>query len=216
MGFLMYLTSSNNATISLSGDDNTLLAVQKQTQSNVWVAPAGDLSRARQITFGSPGRNDGADGLDWTPEGRIVYTAVADEGKTIWTMDADGAGQKQLIPGGGLNTGPSVTGDGRYLVFQSNRGGHFAVWRANLDGGGMTRLTGEGVALQPHATPDGRWVIYTSGPESAGGVWRVSVDGGEPMRLTEKSWAGLASHPTAGSSPGLTTWTGKRSWQSYP
>jgi Tol biopolymer transport system component len=94
-----------------------------------------------------------------------------------------------------MNTGPSVTGDGRYLVFQSNRGGHFAVWRANSDGGGITRLTGEGVAAQPHVTPDGRWVVYTSGPEGAGGLWRVSVDGGEPLRLTEKKLGGAHISP---------------------
>ncbi|MCA1593260.1 MAG: winged helix-turn-helix domain-containing protein [Acidobacteria bacterium] len=179
-----------NTTISSSSDDNTLLAVQKQTQSNVWVAPAEDLSRARQVTFGSLGRNDGWDGLDWTPEGKIIYTAVADRGKTIWTMDADGSHQKQMIPDGGMSTNPSVTDDGRYMVFQSNRSGHFAVWRANLDGSEMTQLTGDGIAAQPHIAPDGKWIVYISNPENPGGLWRVSVDGGEPLRLTEKkvSW----------------------------
>src|SRR5262249_55517332 len=142
-------------------------------QSNIWVAPAGNLRDAKQITFDSPGRNDGWNGLGWTPDGRIVFAADDAEGRTLWIINAAGGRPKQLIPNGGMNSYPSVTDDGRYLVFQSNRSGHFAVWRSDLSGGNMIQLTGDQIAGQPSVSPDGKWVIYTSSVESRGELFRI-------------------------------------------
>jgi serine/threonine protein kinase len=177
--------------VSLSADNHSLLTIQTQNQSDIWVAPAGDLSQAKQVTFSSLGRQNGYHGLDWTPDGRIVYTARADEGWTIWITNADGSEQRQLIPTGGLNYIPSVTSDARYLVFQSNRNGKYAVWRANLDGGEMRQLTDADIAAQPDVSPDGKWIVYVSSREVStnedfGTLYRISIDGGEARRMTEK------------------------------
>jgi Tol biopolymer transport system component len=172
-------------------DDNSLLALQGISESNIWVAPAGNLKGAKQITFDSPGRNDGWNGLAWTNDGRIVYAADDGDGRTLWIINGGGGKPKELIPNGGLNSYPSITADGRYLVFQSNRSGHFAIWRSDLDGGNMTQLTGEQSAAQPSVSPDGRWVLYNSNFDGIGELFRISIQGGEPFRLTDKpaGWA---------------------------
>ena len=173
------------AVLSLSADNDALLTLQAQGYTNIWVAPADELSRAKQITFGT--RNIGSYGLDWTPDSRIVHTAYTGQSQTIWTTDADGGTQKQLLPTGHTDNSLSVTTDGRHLVFQSNRSGGFEVWRAEADGREMRQLTTGGNNSQPHVSPDGKWVVYKSDREGSRLLWRVPIDGGEPVRLTEQA-----------------------------
>ena len=167
---------------SLTADGTSLVAVQTDRIPNVWVAPNGDASRARQITSGT-GKFDGFYGVSWTPDGRIVYASIASGSWDIWVMNADGTGQKQLTVGARSNYGPSVSADGRFIIFVSNRAGAaFNVWRMDADGGNPKQLTtGQGENFA-HPTPDGRWVVYATIETGAlGRVWRVPVDGGEPV-----------------------------------
>jgi Tol biopolymer transport system component len=176
---------------SVTADGSALVTVQTDRVPNVWVAPAGDATRARQITTGS-GKFDGYYGLSWAPDGRVVYASMAGGGWDIWVMNADGTGQRQLTAGARSNYGPSVSSDGRHVVFVSNRaGGAFNVWRMDADGGNPLRLTSGRGENFPHVTPDGRWVVYaTYGGGQEAAVWKVPIEGGEPVRLTRRpaSW----------------------------
>ncbi|MFN2415596.1 MAG: winged helix-turn-helix domain-containing protein [Pyrinomonadaceae bacterium] len=175
---------------SVTADGSALVTVQTDRAPNIWVAPGEDAARARQITTGS-GKFDGFYGLSWAPDGRIVYASMAGGGWDIWVMNADGTGAKQLTVGARSNYGPSVSPDGRRVVFVSNRaGGAFNIWRMDPDGSNPVRLTSGRGENFPHVTPDGRSVVYATvgGEDSA--VWKVSIDGGEPVRLTNRpaSW----------------------------
>lgn len=185
--------NSYGSCLNLSADGKTLLVIKEELTSNIWVAPAEDLSQAKQITFGSLSRNDGWSGLDWTTNGEIFYTSIADKTKTIWMTDVDGSNQKQVIPNGGENIYPNISDDNRFIVFQSNRSGKKAVWRANADGSDMRQIT-DPFAGQPSVSPDGRWIVYSTGEDDSGELWRVSIDGGEPLRLTENGagWARIS------------------------
>ncbi|MFL6375040.1 MAG: winged helix-turn-helix domain-containing protein [Pyrinomonadaceae bacterium] len=191
-GEVKHLVSDLNgygSTISLGKDQNSLLVIQGQAQSNIWVAPADDLAQAKQVTFGSIGRMDGWYGLAWMPDGKIAYTVQGGENNTIWTMNASGGEQKQLIPSEGNNLLPSVSTDDRFLVFQSDRGGSYAVWRANRDGSDILKLTYTGIAAQPDISPDGRSIVYVSHPDNSGELWRATISGGAPVKLADgASW----------------------------
>lgn len=177
--------------VTSTANDDSVLALQGISQSNIWVAPADNLKEAHQITFDSAGRNDGWNGLAWTNDGRIVFAADDSEGRTLWTLNATGGKPKQLIPNGGLNDYPNIAADGRYLVFQSNRSGHYAVWRSDLNGQNMTQMTGDQIAGQPSISPDGKWILYNSAVDGLGELFRIPSEGGEPFRLTDKpaGWA---------------------------
>jgi Tol biopolymer transport system component/DNA-binding winged helix-turn-helix (wHTH) protein len=175
---------------SLTADGTAMVAVQTDRNPNIWVVPNGDASRARQVTSGK-GRFDGYYGLSWMPDGRLVYASVASGSWDIWTMNADGTGQKQLTVGARSNYGPSVSPDGRYIVFLSNRAGSFNIWRMGLDGSNPVQLTRGPGENFPHITPDGRSVVYaTYGFQQPGAIWKVSIDGGQPVRITDQpsSW----------------------------
>lgn len=105
----------------------------------------------------------------------------------VWISNADGSNAKQLTFDPGADLYPSATPDGRYIVFESNRGNKWGIWRMNIDGSNPVALrenTGESGA--PVSSIDSRWVIYggkaTNGKD---GLWKVSIDGGTPALLAE-------------------------------
>ena len=173
--------------LSLSADSQSLVTLQIETTSNIWVLPEGDSNRARQLTFGAAGKYDGFHGVSWTPDGRIVYASYVGNSQTIWIMHADGSNQKQLTPAGYLDYWPIVTGDGRYIVFSSTRSGALEIWRTDLDGGNAVQLTQSGNNYLPSVSPDGKWVVYRSLSDEIWAIWKVSIDGGTLTRLTDRS-----------------------------
>jgi Tol biopolymer transport system component/DNA-binding winged helix-turn-helix (wHTH) protein len=178
--------NSYNLNLSMPTSNDAVLTVQYQYYSNIWVTPADNSGGAKQISFGSLGRIDGVRGFDWTPDGHIVYKANVDNSQTIWAMDASGGSQKQLLPNGYTNNNLSVTYDGQYVVFESNRGGKAEIWLASIDGSDIRQLTNGGNNSQPHSSPAGKWIVYKAANDDVGALWRISVDGGTPTRLTER------------------------------
>jgi Tol biopolymer transport system component/DNA-binding winged helix-turn-helix (wHTH) protein len=172
--------------LTFSSDGQFLTAIQEQRVTDVWVAKSGDLARSRQITFSSVGRRDGWNNLAWTPDDKLIYGAILRDSLTLWTMDADGQNQKQLTSSGYRDSNVSLTADGRYMVFQSNRSGEYEIWRARTDGSEMKQLTSGGRNKEPQVSPDGKWVVYTSLREGLWSLWRISIDGGKPGRITNK------------------------------
>ena len=197
---IIFSTRSDYALVaSIGAGDDALLAVEAHgALTNIWVAPAANVQQATRISAGSRARYDGLHGLDWTPDGRIVYVAVVGESRTIWMMDANGDNATQLTAAGYADSNPSVTADGRHLVFQSNRSGRDEIWRADIDGGNARQLTQGGGNTQPHVSPDGRWVLYISSRDGLNGLWRISIGGGDPVRLTDKptSWPRISPDGT--------------------
>jgi eukaryotic-like serine/threonine-protein kinase len=175
--------------ISLTADSRTLLAVQTELLSDIWIAQDRELNQAQKITFGT----GNFDNVCFTPDGRIVYPSQASGKMDIWMMNADGSNQKQLTAEAEVNLHQSVTADGKYIVFASNRAGVFNIWRMNMDGSNPLQLTrGRGEKF-PHCSPDGKWVVYNclDCDQSHHSLWKIAIEGGEPVQLTEAD----ANHP---------------------
>ncbi len=177
---------NNYAGVSISADSASLVTVQADSVANLWVAPAGDVSRARQITSGS-GRYDQ---ISLTPDGRLLYISDAGGTADLWIMDADGKNQRQVTFDAGVNVFPAASPDGRYVVFDSNRAASpatFNIWRVGIDGSNPRQLTqGEGEYF-PACSADGKWVVYTPlGSDGKLTLWRISIDGGDPVQMNER------------------------------
>jgi len=84
------------------------------------------------------------------------------------------------------DTSPKYSPDGKRIVFVSDRGGLYRIWRCASNGLDCVRLTTV-PGLLPRWSPDGRLVAFTS---CAGEDWGnfdifvVSAEGGESLRLT--------------------------------
>jgi Tol biopolymer transport system component len=154
--------------------------VQDHSVSSIWVAPEADAGRARQIASDAGWVQE----IAWTPDGRIVYRSNASGSAEVWVMNADGSNSKQLTVDARASRGLTVSPDGRYIFFASDRAGRFNIWRVDVDLGNLKQLTNGEDEFYPHSTPDGRWVVYQRG-EIEPRLWKVPVDGGEPVQLTE-------------------------------
>ena len=183
---------SNYISVSLSGDSDSLVGVLSERLSDIWtLTPGVTASPSKQITS----RTLRYEGLAWTPDGKIVVESDASGNSDLWVMDADGAGARQLTDDIYMDSSPSVTPDGRYVVFSSNRKAGSNIWRIDADGRNAKPLTsGEG-EYNPTCSPDGRWVFYTSWSATRSILWKVSIDGGSPMQLTDKNSLNPAVSP---------------------
>ena len=170
---------SDYTDLSLAADSDTLAAVRSDGVINLWIAPNGNATRARRITSGAE-RADGARGLSWTPDGRIVYYSTAGGNQNIWTMRPDGTGNKQLSSGTLQNIEPVVSPDGRYIVWAARSSGPWELWRMDIDGNNARRLTMGGHFQD--ISRDGTWIFYS--PPNAT-MWKIPIDGGTPTRITE-------------------------------
>jgi TolB protein len=177
---------NNYEDISLTADSKSLVTIQFEQRSSLWMVPVGDASRTKPVTTS---RHELYRAISWTPDGRILYPSNVSGNRDIWIMNADGTNPKQLTANAGGNLQPHASPDGRYIVFSSNRAKRdaFNIWRMDIDGGNPIQLTYGSGEVRPICTPDGHWVVYSQGgPDTSGEaktVWKVTIDGGKAVPL---------------------------------
>ena len=154
--------------LDLTHDGRTLVATQVAKVSDLWVASASDIAKAKQVTTrGSPvGR------FSWMPDRHIVFASGE---SNLLSLNPDGSGRTQLTPNDHASWDPSVCGDGRYIVYSAYQEQRIGVWRIDADGSNPTRIADETTAASPQCSPDGKWVIYLQGP--SWNLMRVLITG---------------------------------------
>ena len=178
--------------ISVTSNNRSMVTVQQQATSSIWVVPDLDASRARQL-IARANSEDGVTGLAWTPDGRIIYTSRVSGHINLWGTDREGSNTLQVTNSIASDSLPCVSADGRYVVFASNRSGRRELWRADIDGSNEKQLTTSGRVSTPTFSSDGRWVIYAKAEDGVSretDLWRISIDGGSPTKLTNVKFAG--------------------------
>ena len=173
--------------LDLSADGHTVMALQMQQSSSLWVAPVENPSAAVQVTRGTIDRLDGANGLSLAADGRLIYVTRLGSKRDLWSIKTDGSGLKQLTDEPHKDMSPVVTPDGRYIVFASTRDGAPRIWRADADGRNPTRLTHGSYDTGPLCSPDGQWVIYSTFVDGkVPQLRKVPIAGGDPTVLTDE------------------------------
>ncbi|PWT91664.1 MAG: hypothetical protein C5B55_07740 [Blastocatellia bacterium] len=166
--------------ISLTSDENVMSAVQTGITGNIWVMPAFDASRATEVTQGTNLNGTHC----WTPDDKIIYTSNGSGSFDLYLIDPRSGNLKQLTANSRTNSFPSVSSDGRYIVFQSSRTGAPHIWRMDSDGENAKQLT-DRIDVTPTVSPDGKWVVYANDANKAT-IWKVAIDGGPPAPVTDK------------------------------
>jgi len=178
------------ASVSVSADSGRLVMNRRDRVSHLWVVPASgagfDVSRAAQLQSGFGDNFSEQFGLDWMPDGRLIYASQASGNLDLWVTNTNNQQPRQLTREALTDMEPTVSADGRYIVFMSTRSGHGNIWRMNIDGSSLKQLTRARGDYYPSLSPDGRWVIYSSWNNGRQALWKTSIDGGEPVQLTQK------------------------------
>lgn len=186
---------NNYFSISLSGG-STLIALQWQTTSGLWVAPADNPTAAAPVTAGALDRKDGNLGIAVAPDGRLIYVSDHSGERDLWTINADGTGLKQLTDATHKDSSPVVSPNGHSIVFQSCRNDASNdracnLWRVDADGRNPTQLTRGTYDSEPTFSPDGESVVYVAQEDHVPKLRRVPIGGGEPVPLTDE----FSQHP---------------------
>jgi Tol biopolymer transport system component len=158
-----------------------------------------DGSGDRQLTFGDVSYFD----PDVHASGRLLATRVRSR-SDVWKLPVDGAPADNVRNAVRLTwqTGqiqvPSVSPDGRELVYVSDNGGHANLWVATIDGGSARQLTFEhdpGVTVAvPMWAPAGDRIAFVRGHDSRLDVCLINADGTDFSELATDafgpSWSG--------------------------
>lgn len=177
---------NNYRHLSLTSNAQNLAVIQNNSVSNIWTLE-GSGRDAKEVMSEAGRFNE----IIWLPDGRIAYTSNAGGTSDIWTMNADGSGVRQLTVGANARLGLAVTADEKQFIFAAEREGKYNLWRVDIDGQNLTRLTnGEG-EYYPQCTPDGRWIVYQSGGNYPT-LRKMPIEGGEPTVITKST----ASRPS--------------------
>lgn len=98
----------------------------------------------------------------WSPQGDLIAFASGSGkagGTDLFVMRLEGSGRRLVVKNGGW---PSFAADGRSLFFHSLRQGRWGVWRVNLDGSNLMRITPPNLdAFTPRTSLDGKWLVLT-------------------------------------------------------
>jgi Tol biopolymer transport system component len=126
-----------------------------------------------------------ASGLAWSPKGdKIIYgidwyqdeifgTYIHDGG--LYMINPDGTGKTAFGNNGYIMQSPAWSPDGKWIVYASNRGGTFKIWRMDTNGENEQQIVNcwPGNCSEPTVSPEGMYIAFDSG----GSIYSVRSDG---------------------------------------
>jgi len=119
------------------------------------------------------------------PGGEIAYVCFDGKFDQICLMNGDGTRQQQLTNIAATNFYPSLSPDGRQIVFSSNRTGIFELYSMDGQGENLTQLTDHiGNLYAPAVSPNGNKIVFTRESGSQQDIWVMRSDGNNPRPLT--------------------------------
>lgn len=123
----------------------------------------------------------------------IAFESARDGNREVYVMDAEGHRQRRLTYHHDSDGTPSISPDGKSIVFQSNRMKEYSgdrrhdLWMVDFDGKTPPRQLTEHPGDDAFASfsPDGQWIVFSSGRSGSVNLYRLSTDDGTLERLTE-------------------------------
>ncbi len=120
---------------------------------------------------------------------RIVFVTERNGYNSIFIMNANGTGQRLLVPHDGnyYDYAPAISPDGRRLAFSSNRekSGTDNIYVMNMDGTNLTKITTTQNAKNWSSSwfPDGRRLAFSSNRQGLWQTFTMNDDGSDVKPL---------------------------------
>ena len=126
---------------------------------------------------------------------KIAFVGTRSGKKEIYTCDADGSNLVQLTHDNAISVGPSISPDGRRLLYTGYQSGYADVYEIDLGSGSRNRImkypgTNTGAVF----SPDGGRIAVTLSKDGNPELYVTGSGGGGARRLTHTS--GSESSPT--------------------
>jgi serine/threonine protein kinase/Tol biopolymer transport system component len=172
--------------VGLTRDSNQLMSVRGEASSSIWVTPGPDSDQAQQVITN---RSDGVSGVDWTSDERIIYVSTAGGRETIWIADLNKKQEQQLTiaaqSGGEREFQPVASPDDNYVAFIVDGLNGSYLWRAEVEGRRLERLTQENQVASPSFSADGKSIIYSVLRDEQMVIAKSSIENGDQVTLLD-------------------------------
>ncbi len=165
--------------LSVTADGRSLVTTQGDFQSNLFIGAESSDAEWRRLTSG---RYEGLN-VTWSPDGRIVYVSKETGNDDLWIMNADGSAKRRLTTDLSIDTDPTVTSDGRSIIFASLRSGVPHLYKMSIDGGEQVQITNGTGEWAPVASPTEPYIVYQSANHR--GVWKLDLASGAESRIND-------------------------------
>ena len=115
----------------------------------------------------------------------VAYASFGPLRTAVFIANADGTGERMLLADPGLDSNPSFSPDGRWVLFTSRRNGSDDIYRIRTDGSNLQRLTADpAFDDQAAMSPDGRHVAFVSSRSGQADIWLLDLDTRQLRNLT--------------------------------
>ena len=118
---------------------------------------------------------------------RILMNRIGPSDAELFIANADGTGERKLLPSSGFDYNASFSPDGQWIVFTSERNGSSDIYRVRVDGSGLERLTDDPACDDQAAlSPDGRQLAFVSTRGSGSNdIWILDLKTRKSRNLTD-------------------------------
>jgi Tol biopolymer transport system component/predicted Ser/Thr protein kinase len=196
-GFLVGYFPSITPSHWLGG--HVVFSARRGDATNLWRIP---ISPGAWQVAGALERVTSGTGLETQPSlaagfqgvARVVFSSLTTN-THIWSLPLDAsqarpAGDLKQLSNSADDRQPSISADGKTLVFCSNRTGNSDVWLKDLVSGRETALTATPANEDsPKVTFDGAKVAYNTVENQKWPVHVVSARGGVPEKVCDNCWS---------------------------
>lgn len=143
-----------------------------------------DLKRASEKkVFSSAGTNMAGDIIS---DNEIILSSTKDGNPDIFLYNVTENRLKKLTSSRGIEVSPSISPDGKSIVFVSNRDGTPQLFIIDRDGYNMRRLTFRGsYNTSPSWSPKGDKIVFSGRVNGKNQIFTISPDGSNPTQLTD-------------------------------
>ena len=172
---------SHYIAVSVTSDSKTLAVQRYDVSANLWLVDRG--AKARPLTTGTSNSN-GANGLAWMPDGKVLYNTFIRGTPTLRVIDAVSGDSHELLRDGGFE--PAVSPDGKTIAFTSYGSGAVGqLCLIDINGSALRQITTSAPANYASWFPDSKSVAYVSWGEVQA-IWRIGIDSQNETRLTDR------------------------------
>jgi Tol biopolymer transport system component len=160
--------------ISLTPDDNNLLAVRADVRTHFWIAEGPQPTNGRSLS-GDSGRYDS---IGWTDRKKLIAQANRGTGIGIWLIDPSNGHKTMLTDPQTTARDPGWLHGHDSVLFVSDRDGTSSLWRLSTGTGASHLLVqGQDYIESPDSSPDGNAVFYTSWKWDECSIWTIPATG---------------------------------------
>lgn len=181
------------AELGLSTDGKTIVTIKGETIAGLWKFNVA--SRSLSPLAGEGRTVYGLNGVAEGPDGSLYFTNKEAKDYKLWKADPSGKNLLKLTGEQGSFFSPSISPDGRFVVFVRQKDKTSKIWRMNADGTGPVQLSeadSTAIDFAPQVTPDGKFVVFQRQASADDRVTFVKIPiegGGVEVLFDNEGWS---------------------------